>query len=103
MKMYIRDILYTTALTLFIVSCSSNKEKKQQPEEQTTKEDAPVSATFSPAKGILSSSLQLPGELVAFQQVDIYAKVNSFVKKMYVDVGSEVKKGQLLATMEAPE
>ena len=30
-------------------------------------------------------------------------KVNSFVKKLYVDVGSEVKEGELLATMEAPE
>ena len=54
-------------------------------------------------KGMLSSSLQLPGELVAFQQVDLYAKENSFVRKLYVDVGSEVKAGQLLATMEAPE
>lgn len=40
---------------------------------------------------------------MAFQHVDIYAKVSSFVKKLYVDVGSEVKEGQLLATMEAPE
>jgi RND family efflux transporter MFP subunit len=35
--------------------------------------------------------------------VDIYAKVSSFVKKLHVDVGSEVREGQLLATMEAPE
>src|SRR5688572_19672415 len=54
-------------------------------------------------KGMLSSSLQIPGELIAFQQVDLYAKENSFVRKLYVDVGSEVKTGQLLATMEAPE
>jgi RND family efflux transporter MFP subunit len=103
MKMYIRDIVYTAALAVLIASCSSNKEKKQQHEEHTAKEDSAVSATFSPVKGILSSALQIPGELVAFQQVDIYAKVNSFIKKMYVDVGSEVKQGQVLATMEAPE
>ena len=53
--------------------------------------------------GQISNGLQIPGELVAFQQVDLYAKVNSFVKKLYVDVGSQVKAGQLLATMEAPE
>jgi membrane fusion protein (multidrug efflux system) len=56
-----------------------------------------------PKAGSLSSSIQLPGELVAFQQVDLYAKISSFVRKLYVDVGSEVKAGQLLATMEAPE
>lgn len=40
---------------------------------------------------------------MANQQVDLYAKVSSFVKKLYVDIGSEVKTGQLLVTMEAPE
>ena len=54
-------------------------------------------------KGRFSTNLYIPGELIAFQQVDLYAKVNSFVKKLNVDVGSEVKEGQLLATMEAPE
>ena len=54
-------------------------------------------------KGILSSTLEIPGELIAYQQVDLYSKVNSFVRKMYADVGTEVKAGQLLATMEAPE
>jgi membrane fusion protein, multidrug efflux system len=64
---------------------------------------AAVVPTVSLVKGRLSTTLYVPGELIAFQQVDLYAKVNSFVKKIYVDVGSEVKEGQLLATMEAPE
>ncbi len=45
----------------------------------------------------------MPGELVPFQEVDIYAKVTSYVKKLYADIGSEVHTGQLLATLEAPE
>jgi RND family efflux transporter MFP subunit len=63
----------------------------------------PVLETVPLQKGMLSTNLSIPGELVAFQQVDLYAKENSFVKKLYVDVGSEVRTGQLLATMEAPE
>jgi len=59
--------------------------------------------TFVLEKARFSTSLNVPGELIAFQQVDLYAKVNSFVRKLYVDVGSEVREGQLLATMEAPE
>jgi len=54
-------------------------------------------------KGHLTSTMTLPGQLLPFQTVDLYAKVNSFVKAMYVDVGSQVTKGQLLATLEAPE
>ena len=59
--------------------------------------------TFVLEKGRFATDLYVPGELIAFQQVDLYAKVNSFVKKLYVDVGSEVREGDLLATMEAPE
>jgi len=66
-------------------------------------DSAAVLPTLSLVKGRLSTNLYVPGELIAFQQVDLYAKVNSFVKKLYVDVGSEVREGQLLATMEAPE
>lgn len=103
MKSHFRNSLLIFAVTGFIVSCSSNKEKKQEADKPVAKEEKETLATISPEKGVLSSSLQIPGELVAFQQVDIYAKVNSFVKKLNADVGSEVKKGQLLATMEAPE
>lgn len=48
-------------------------------------------------------ALTVPGELEPAEQVSLYAKVNGFVKKMNVDIGDEVKKGQLLAVLEAPE
>jgi membrane fusion protein (multidrug efflux system) len=67
------------------------------------KDSAVVMPVLSLQKGRLSTTLHVPGELIAFQQVDIYAKVNSFVKRLYVDVGSEVHEGELMATMEAPE
>lgn len=90
--------------TAFLCSCNSG----EKPAEKKTEAKPAVSAAiatevFPLQKGRLSSSLQIPGELIAFQQVDLYAKENSFVKKLYVDVGSEVTEGQLLVTMEAPE
>lgn len=45
----------------------------------------------------------LPGELMAYEQVNIYPKIKGFVKKIYVDRGTIVSKGQLLAQLEAPE
>lgn len=47
--------------------------------------------------------LEIPGELLPNQQVNIYAKVSSYVKSLHVDIGSEVKKGDLLLILEAPE
>ncbi|MGC4037582.1 MAG: efflux RND transporter periplasmic adaptor subunit [Chitinophagaceae bacterium] len=104
MTSHFRNIVLVITTASILVACKSKNEKKPETENNAEKkEQAPPVATVSPEKGILSTSLQIPGELIAFQQVDIYAKVNSFVKKLYADVGSEVKQGQLLATMEAPE
>ena len=64
----------------------------------STKTDA-----FILTKSDLSSSFRIPGELIAYQQVDLYAKVSSYIKKLLVDVGSEVHQGDLLAVLEAPE
>ncbi|MDN3579848.1 efflux RND transporter periplasmic adaptor subunit [Mucilaginibacter flavus] len=51
----------------------------------------------------LSGSARLPGQLKPFNEVNIFPKVNGFVKQLYVDRGAVVKKGQLLMTLEAPE
>src|SRR5437868_3030429 len=47
--------------------------------------------------------VQLPGEFIPFQSVTIHAKVTGFVDRVEVDRGSVVKKGQLLARLDAPE
>jgi RND family efflux transporter MFP subunit len=46
---------------------------------------------------------QLPGQLAAFQEVNIFPKENGYVKTMLVDIGSHVQQGQLLMVIEAPE
>ena len=84
---------------LMLNSCTTS-EKKEAP---ATVKEVPATEVFLLRKGKLSSVTQMPGELIPFQQVDLYAKVNGFIKKMYVDVGSEVQEGQLLAVLEAPE
>lgn len=99
-KKHISKLMLVLSVLTLLESChSSVAENEKKPVE----EKVARAEIFTAQKGKLSSSLKLPGELIAFQQVDIYAKVNSFVKKLYADVGSEVKAGQLLAVMEAPE
>lgn len=51
----------------------------------------------------LDVQLSLPGELVAFESVALHARVAGFVKSVAVDRGSIVRRGDLLATLDAPE
>lgn len=85
-----------------LTNCHSPDSKAEATEAETV--EAPAAAeVFSLKKGKLASSLHVPGELVAFRDVDIYAKVSGYIKSLNVDVGSEVSQGQLLALAEAPE
>jgi membrane fusion protein (multidrug efflux system) len=47
--------------------------------------------------------LTLPGELKPYEQVSLYPKIKGFIKTISVDRGSVVRKGQVLAILEAPE
>jgi membrane fusion protein, multidrug efflux system len=51
----------------------------------------------------LSTTIELPAQLLPYQAVDVYAKETGFVKWMGVDRGSRVKRGELIAQLEAPE
>lgn len=94
-------LLPVIAFVLILQACGSSEAKSDDTKKEAPA--APALEAFSLQKEQLSSSIKIPGELQAFQRVDLYAKVSSFVKKLYVDVGSEVHAGQLLVTMEAPE
>jgi len=87
-------------------SCGPDK-KQQEEQAQTVQEenaiDTPTVVSVPVTKGKLSTTIAVPGELIPYQEVDLYAKVNSYVKNLLVDIGSQVHKGQLLVTLEAPE
>jgi len=54
-------------------------------------------------RGPLVNSVKLSGEFRAFQQIDVHAKVAGYIRTIYVDVGDQVKEGQVLAILEVPE
>jgi RND family efflux transporter MFP subunit len=56
-----------------------------------------------PERGKSSSDLALPGIIQAFSQSPIFARVDGYVRTWYVDIGTHVTKGQLLAEIDAPE
>jgi RND family efflux transporter MFP subunit len=51
----------------------------------------------------LSSTLEIASEFQPFQEIDVYAKVSGYVKKLHVDWGTHVREGQVMAVLEIPE
>jgi len=49
------------------------------------------------------AGLLLPGDVQAFTNAPIHARVNGYLKRWYVDIGAQVKAGQLLAEIDTPD
>ncbi len=58
-----------------------------------------VKPTVSPG----SESLVLPGNVQAYYEAPIYARTNGYLRAWHTDIGTPVKKGQLLAEIDSPE
>lgn len=50
-----------------------------------------------------TTSLVLPGNVEPLNSASIYAQTNGYIKEWLVDIGDAVKKGQVLAILDAPE
>ncbi|MXN90628.1 efflux RND transporter periplasmic adaptor subunit [Flavobacterium sp. Sd200] len=92
-----KNYIIPSIIALSLLSSCGKKEEAPKPEAE------PVIETIDLHKEKLSSEIRLPAELQGFRQTDIYAKVSSFVKELKVDIGTQVKVGQLLIVLEAPE
>ena len=59
--------------------------------------------TISPTTGGAGQPLTLPGTLLGVIESTVYARSNGYVVRWLKDIGSTVKKGELLAEIAAPE
>ncbi len=65
--------------------------------------EKPAVAVAHPKLETLERKVTLSGEFRPYQAVDLHTKVSGFLKDITVDVGSYVKAGQTIATLEIPE
>jgi RND family efflux transporter MFP subunit len=72
-------------------------------EHVTQAEATPTVRVVLPAASGVADSLDLPGNIQAFDDTPIYARTSGYLKKWFVDIGQHVTKGQLMATIETPE
>jgi RND family efflux transporter MFP subunit len=71
---------------------------------RVTREDAvPNVNVVHPAADAPLQEIALPGNTSAFIDAPIFARTNGYLKRWYVDIGTPVHKGQLLAEIETPE
>ena len=65
--------------------------------------NAPVVAVVNVARRDLANTLEIASEFQPYQEIEVYAKVSGYIQKLYVNWGTHVKAGQILADLEIPE
>jgi RND family efflux transporter MFP subunit len=72
-------------------------------EKYTDTTAAPPVSVQMPVMQQSANEIVLPGNMQAFSMAPIYARTTGYVKAWYHDIGTHVKKGELLAVIETPE
>ncbi len=90
----------TVAVAAALVSCGKSDVAQAGASSQNS---LPEVAVTKVSRKPMARYLTISSELVPFQEIDVYAKESGFVSKLYVDYGTHVKKGQLMAVLEIPE
>ncbi len=81
-------------------ACNEKQRAVTNKKEQTKIDTVKV---FVLSKDSVRKTMVLPGDLLPNENVQIRAKVQGYIKRINVDIGSKVHKGQVLATIDAPE
>ena len=70
---------------------------------ETAQAALPAVSVVSPKRTAPADEVILPGNVQPYISSPIYARTNGYLRKWYFDIGTRVKKGQLLAVIETPE
>ena len=71
--------------------------------KESARDSLPTVITIAANRSSVGEDLVLPGTVQAFVEAPIYARTSGYLKTWYTDIGTPVKKGQLLAEIESPE
>ena len=94
-------LIGSVSAAAILTGCSSASSDNKKP---ATKEPDVQQVAITTVQALQPSKrVTLPGELKPWNRVSMYAKVKGFVRDISVDRGTVVRKGQVLARLDAPE
>ena len=91
------------ALLIAIAGIAKREIQARAVARWTDEQAVPSVSVITPRKGGNDAALALPGNISAWNEAPIYARVSGYLQQWYFDFGAHVKRGQVLATIETPD
>ena len=96
-------IAVLVAVGVAVAGILLRRQQESEVAKWTTELAVPIVATVTPKQGVTGQQVSLPGDIEAWFEAPIYARVSGYLKAWYFDFGAHVEKGQLLADIDAPD
>lgn len=98
-------LLLGTAVLAYIIftGITSRARADTTLQHNTVAMSIPTVAVVHPKVSQGAEEVVLPGNMQAFIDTPIWARASGYLRAWHVDIGAHVKRGQLLAEIEAPE
>ncbi len=88
---------------LVVVGGLVSRVSADQGQKAWTSQQAIPTINLAKIDGGGQRQLDLPGDIQAFSTAPIHARVSGYLKRWYVDIGTPVKAGQVLADIDTPD
>jgi RND family efflux transporter MFP subunit len=97
-------LLMVVVVALVVIwGISSRRKANAQLSQETQDLAIPTVSVIHPKLGAAQQEIVIPGDMQPYADAPIFARTSGYLKKWYVDIGTNVKAGQLLAEIDSPE
>ena len=96
-------VVLTVAVGSGVLGILSRRHSEAKLATWTRAQAIPTVNIVAPARGTKEQELILPGDIEAYYEAPIYARVPGYLKMWYQDIGAHVKAGQELAVIDTPD
>src|SRR5258708_13094309 len=98
-----RVVAVLAALLVVVTGIRAREDSSAKLREWTDSRAIPTVAVVLPDAKVLNATTDLPGRLEAYYRAPIFARVSGYLKSWSANIGAQVKAGQVIAEIEAPD
>ena len=103
MKRYWR-IIFAAIILLLIIIVVFAIHRSRKSDSQAFQHNRAISVKVEkPIRRLMMQELEYTGDVSAIQQANIFPKVSGNIEEIYVDIGTDVRRNQLLAIIDTTE
>lgn len=96
-------IIIPLGLVVLLAAVAAYKILGDSAGSETRRQNIPVVIVEKPLREKITQRIQLTGDVIAVQQASIFSKVSGTLDRVYDNIGSKVKLGQILALIDTTE